>query len=164
MSEPAPGHVSDMQQSIHAVEINKCTEIGDVFHGPNYAITDVHALQELLALFATLLFDYLASAEHDVLSIVIQFDDFEIVSVANELLQILWRNDIDLRRWQKCLNPDVHHQAAFHDRSNLAFDQPIILENSNDLVPILPVGGFFLGQDNHAFIVFQPFQQDVHFV
>ena len=144
MSESAPGHVGHMQQSIHAVEINECTEIGDVFHGPNYSIADVNALQELLALFAALLFDYLAPAEHDVLSLVIQFDDFEIVSVADELLQILWRNDIDLRRWQKCLNPDVHHQAAFDDRSDLAFDQAVTFENGNDLVPVLAVGCLFL--------------------
>src|SRR5215471_17619370 len=137
MSEAAPGHVGHMQQSIHAVEINKCAEIGDVLHSPIYAITDVHALQELLALFAALLFDYLAPAEHDVLTFVIQFDDFEIVSVADELLQILWRNDIDLRRRQKCLNPYVHHQAAFDDRSNFTFDQAVTLENGNDLVPVL---------------------------
>src|SRR5438105_13220500 len=100
MSEPAPSHVGHMQQSIHAVEINKCTEIGDVFHGPNYSIADVHALQELLALFTALFFDYLAPAEHDVLSIVIYFNDFEIVSVADELLYILWVYDVNLRRWQ----------------------------------------------------------------
>src|ERR1043166_2526527 len=144
MSEPAPGHVGHMQQSIHAVEINKCTEIGDVFHGPNYAIADVHALQELLALFAALLFNYLAPAEHDVLSFVIQFDDFEIVSVADELLQIFWGTAINLRRWQKCLNPDVHHQAAFDDRSDLAFDQAVTFEDGTDLVPVLAVGRLFL--------------------
>src|SRR5215467_13587708 len=144
MSEPTPGHVGHMQQSIHPIEINERTEIGDVFHGPNDSIADVHALQELLALFAALLFDYLAPAEHDVLSLVIQFDDFEIVSVADELLQILWGNDINLRRWQKCLNPDVHHQAAFDDRPDLPFDQAITFEDGNDLVPVLAVGRLFL--------------------
>src|SRR5215471_2319412 len=136
MSQSTPRHIGHVQQTVHAIEINECTEIRDVFHRSNYTVADVHALQEFLAFFAALLFDHFAPAQHDILSVVVELDDFEIVSVADELLQILWRDDIDLRRRQKRLNPDVHHQAAFDDRSNLAFDQAVALENADDLVPV----------------------------
>ena len=38
MTEPAPGHVSYVQQAIHAVEIDKSAEVGDVFHGAADAV------------------------------------------------------------------------------------------------------------------------------
>ena len=86
MSQSAPRHVGDVQQTIHSIEINKRAEVRDVFDRANYAIADVHALQEFLALLAALLFDYLAPAEHDVLALVVELDDFEIIRVADELL------------------------------------------------------------------------------
>ena len=144
MSEAAPCHVGHMQQSIHSIEIDERTEIGDVFHCADHTIADIHALKEFLAFLAAFFFDYLAPAEHNVLPFVVQLDDFEVVRVADELLQILWGNDINLRRRQKCLNPDVHHQAAFDDRSNLAFDQAVAFENTDNFVPILAVGCFLL--------------------
>ncbi len=158
MSESTPRHIGDVEQTIHAIEVDECAEVCDVFDGAVDAVADVHAVQELLALFAALLLDHFAAGENNVLPVVVDFDDLEIVSVADELLQILWRNDIDLRRGQKCFDADVDHQSAFDDRFDFAFDQAVTLENLNDLVPVLPVGGFFLGEDDHAFVVFQPFQ------
>src|SRR6266436_6683382 len=117
-----------------------------------------------LALFAALLFDHLASAEHDVLSVVIEFNDFEIVSVPDELLQILWWNDINLGGRQECLDANVHHQSAFDDRSHFTFDKAVTLENVNDLVPVLAVGRFLLRKHHHAFFVFQSLQENVDLV
>ena len=122
MSESAPGHIGDVQQAIHTIEINECAEVGDVFHGADDAVAHVHAFHEFLSLFAALLLDHFAPAEHNVFAVVIELNDLEIVGVANELPQIFWRNDVDLRRRQKRLNADIHHQAAFHHRFHLAFD------------------------------------------
>src|SRR4029450_13344010 len=164
MPQPAPGHVGDVQQPIHPIEIDECAEVSDVFHCASYSVAHVHAFHEFQALFASLLLDYLAPAEHDVFAVVIEFNDFEIVRVANKLLQILWWNDIDLRCRQKCLDADVHHQAAFHYRFHLAFDEAVTFEYTDDLIPILAVSGFLLRQNNHAFFVFQPLQKHVHLV
>ena len=114
--------------------------------------------------FAALLLDHLASAEHHIFAIVIDLDDFEVVGVANELLQIFWRNDVNLRRGQKRLNADVHHEAAFDHRFHLALDQAVTLENTDDFVPVLAVGGFLLRKNDHAFFVLQPLQEHLHFV
>src|SRR5207248_400828 len=107
---------------------------------------------------------HLAAAENDVFAVVVEFNDLEIVGVANELLQILWWNDVDLRCRQKRLNTDVHHQPTFHHRFYFAFDQAVALENTDNLVPILAVSGFLLRENDHAFIVFQPLQKHVHLV
>ena len=164
MPQPTPGHVGDVQQPIHPIEIDECSEVSDVFHRAGYAVAHVNAFHEFQAFFASLLLDYFAPAQHDVLAIVIELNDFEIVRVANELLQILWWNDVDLRCRQKCLNADVHHQAAFHYRFHLAFDEAVTLEHTHDLVPILAVGGFLLRENNHTFFVFQPLQKHLHLV
>ena len=164
MPEPAPGHIGDVKQTIHAIEIDKRAEVRKIFDGANHPVADVHAIHEFLPLFAALLLDHLAPAKHDVFAVVVKLDDFKIVRVANELLQIFWRDDIDLRCRQKCLDADVHHQAAFHHGFYLAFDQAIPFENMHDLVPVLAVSGFFLREHDHALVVFEPLEQHVHLV
>src|SRR6266576_3040179 len=143
MTKPSPGHVGYMQQAIHPIEIDKSAEVSDVFHSADDAVAHVHAFHEFLPLLATLLLNYLTPAENDIFAVVIELNDFEIVRVANELLQVLWRNNVDLRGRQKCLNADVYHETAFHDRLHFAFDQAVTLKHTDDLVPILTVSGFF---------------------
>src|SRR5205809_1076515 len=164
MSEAPPRHIRDVQQAIHAIQIDERAEVGDVFHGAGYAVADIDAFHEFLALITALLLDHFAPAEHDVLAIVVELDDFEIVCVANELLQILWRNDIDLRSRQERLHADVDHQAAFDHRLYLAFDQSDTFENTDDFVPILAIGGYLFRENDHAFFVFQSLQENVHLV
>src|SRR4029077_3287056 len=97
-------------------------------------------------------------------AIVVDLDDLEIVSVADELLQIFWRHDVDLRRGQKCFYADVHHQAAFDDRFDFAFDQAVALEYACDLVPILAIRRLLFRKDDHTLVVLQPFEQNIDLV
>src|SRR5450432_725071 len=137
MSKAAPGHVGDMQKAIHAIEVDEGAEIGQILDRAVDAIAHLDALEEFLALLAALLLDELAAAEDDVLTVVVNLNNLEIVGVANELLQIFGRNNINLRGRQKCFHADVNHETAFDDGLHLAFDQAIALENRGDLVPIL---------------------------
>jgi hypothetical protein len=153
-----------VQQAVHPIEIDERAEVGDVFDGADYAVANVDAFHEFLALLAALLFDHLTTAKHHVFAVVIELNDLEVVGVANELLQIFWRNNVDLGRRQKCLNADVHHQPALHHRFYFAFDKAVAFENTNNLVPVLTVRSFFLRKNDHAFLVLKPFQEHVHFV
>src|SRR5437867_2793449 len=109
MTKPAPGHIGDVKQAIHPIEIDERAEVSQIFYRADNAVADLHAVQKLLPFLAALLFDDLAPAEHDVAAIIVDFDDLEIVSVADELLQIFWRDNVDLRRRQERLHADVHH-------------------------------------------------------
>ena len=155
MSEPAPGHVGDVKQPVHAIEIDKRPEVGEIFDRALHLVADFHAFHEFLSLFAPLLLDQFAPAEHDVFAVVIDLDDFEIVSVADKLLQIFRRNDVDLRCGQKCFDTDVYHQAAFDHGFHFSFDQAIAVKNTRDFVPVLTICGFLFRKDDHAFVVFQ---------
>ena len=164
MTEAAPAHVGDVEQAVHAVEIDERAEVGEILHGARDAIADIHAVHELLALLAALLLDQFAAAEDDVLAVVVDFDDLEIVGVADELLQIFRRHDVDLRRGQKRLDADVDHQSAFDDGFHLAFDQAVFLKHARDLVPVLAIGGFLLREHDHAFVVLEALEQHIDFV
>ena len=164
MSETAPRHVGDVEQAIHSIQIDERAEVSEIFYRALHLVADLHAFHEFLSLFAPLLLDQFAPAEHDVFAVVVDLDDLEIVGVTDELLQIFRRNDIDLRCRQKCLDADVHHKPAFHDRFHLAFDQAVAVKNTRDLVPILAIRGFFLRENDHAFVVFQSLEEHVHFI
>ncbi len=47
---------------------------------------------------------------------------------------------------------------------DLALDEAVALENFDDLFPVLLVGGFFLGEDDHALVVFEALQEHFDFV
>ena len=164
MSEAAPGHVGDVEQAVHAIEIDERAEIGQVFHGAFDHVADLHAFEELLPLLAAFLFDQFAARKDDVLSVIVNFDDLEVVGVADELLQIFRRNNVDLRRGQKRFDADVDHQAAFHDRLHLALDQAVAGENAGDLVPILAISGLFFRENDHAFVVLETLEEHFDFV
>ena len=65
---------------------------------------------------------------------------------------------------QERLDADVDDQAAFDDRLDLAFDESVAGEDLRDLVPVLAVGGLLLGEDDHAFVVFEPLEEHFDFV
>src|SRR5438270_4869011 len=115
MSEPAPGHVSDMKQAVHSIEVDESAEIGQIFYCAGDAVAHLYAFHEFLSFLASLLLDQFASAEHDVPAVVIDLNNLEIVGVADKLLEIFRRHDVDLRRGQKRFDSDVDHQSAFHD-------------------------------------------------
>ncbi len=97
-------------------------------------------------------------------AVVVDFDDLEVVGVAHELLEIFRGDDVDLRSGQERLDADVDGEARFDDGFDFAFDEAIALEDLDDLFPVLAVGGFFLGEDDRALVVFEAQDQHFHFV
>ena len=164
MSEATPSHVRDVEQAVHSIQIDERAEVGEIFHSALHLVADLHAFHEFLSLFTPFLLDQLTTAEHDVFAVVINLNDFKIVSVADKLLQIFRRNDVDLRCGQKCFDTDVYHQAAFDHGFHFSFDQAIAVKNTRDFVPVLTICGLLFRKDDHAFVVFQALEEDVHFV
>jgi len=65
-------------------------------------------------------FDDFAAAEDDVLAVVVDLDDLEFVDLADVFVEILRRDDVDLRAGQEGFDADVDHEAAFDDSLDLA--------------------------------------------
>ena len=127
-------------------------------------VADVDAFQERLPLGVALGLDQLAAREHDVLAVVVDLDDPEIIGVADELVEVLRRGDVDLAAGQERFHTDVHHQAALDHALDLALDEAVAVKHADDLFPVLAMEGFLAGEDHHALVVFEPFEEHVHLV
>src|SRR2546421_12930276 len=121
MPEPAPGHVSDVEQAVHAIEVDERAEVGQIFHRALHLVPYVHPIEEFLPFLAALLLDQLTPAEHNIAAVIVDLDDFEIVSVADELLQIFRRGDVDLRRREKNFENHGYPQPPLFDRPSPSF-------------------------------------------
>ena len=153
-----------MQQTVHAVEIHEHPEIGDVFDHADDLVARLDAIEELLALLGALGLDDLAAGEHDVFPVVVDFDDLELVNLADVFVEVLRRDDVDLAAGQEGLDADVDHETALHDGLHLALHETTVLIDLVNLVPVLAMRGLFLGEDDHALIVFEAFEEDFDFV
>ena len=67
------------------------------------------------------------------------------------------------RAGQERLDADVEHEAALDHGLDLAADEAAVVENLDDLFPVLLLGGLFLGEDDHAFVVLEAFEEDFDF-
>ncbi len=164
VAEAAPGHVGDVEQAVHAIEVDERAEIGEVLDGAVDGAADLDAIEEFLALLGALLLDEFAAGEDDVFAVVVDLDDLEVVGVADELLEVLRGDDVDLGGREEGFDADIDGEAAFDDGFDLALDEAVALEDLDDLVPVLLVGGFFLGELDHALVVFEAFEEHFDFV
>ena len=162
--DPAPAHVRDVEQAVHAAEVDEDAEVGDVLDHALDDVADLDGLEELLALLGALGLDDLTAGEDDVLPLVVDFDDFEFVDLAEVFVEIFRRDDVDLGAGEESFDADVDHEAAFDDGFDFALHEAAVVEDFDDLVPVLLVGGFLFREDDHALVVFEFFEEDFDLV
>ena len=153
-----------MQEAVDAVEVDECTEVGDVFDRADDFIADGDSAEESLAFLRAFLLDDFAAAENHIFAVFVDFDDLEIVGISNELLEVLWRHDVDLGCGEESLHTHVDGEAAFDGAADFAFDEAVALENSDDFFPILALGCLLFRENDHAFVIFEAFEENFDFV
>src|ERR1039457_2390338 len=163
MVQPAPTHVGDVEQAVEAVQINKRAEIRDVLDRALADVAGHHFRKELGALVAALGLDEFAAGQDDVLALLIDLDDLEFVAVADERLEILRRDHVNLRRRQKRLDADVDDHPALDDGLDFAHDAAAFVANGKDALPVFLELCFFVREDNGAFLVFELLDEHVNF-
>ena len=164
VAEAAPAHIGDVEETVHAIEIDEGAEVGEVFDHALDRAADFDGIEEALAFFAAFLLDEFAAGKDDIFAIVINFDDFEVVGIADELLEILGWDDIDLGAWKEGFDADIDDESAFDDGFDLAFDEAVAVEDGDNFFPILAIGGLFFGENDGAFVVFEATEKDFDFV
>ena len=162
--DAAPTHVGDVKQAIDAVQIDKRAEIRDVLDGALPDVTRGHLAEELLAALHSFLFDQFAPGEHDVLPLLVDFDDLEIVGVADVLRQVLRRYDVNLGSGQKGFNADIDEQPALDHALDFTGDGAPFIANGQDAFPILLELRLFLGKNDHSLLVFELLNQHIYLV
>ena len=164
MADAAPAHIGDVQQAVDAVEVDERAEIGDVLDGALADIAGGHLGEQFLAAFDAFLLDEFAAGKNDVLPLLVDFDNLEVVGVADVLVEILGRGDVDLRGGQEGLDADVDEQTAFDDGFDFAGDGAAFVANGEDAFPVFLELGLFLGENDHAFLVFELLDEHIDFI
>ena len=107
-----------------------------------------------LQLVALLLEEH-AAREHDVAALLVELDDLELVGLADQLVEVADRAQVDLRAGEERLHAaaDGDREAALHALADGAFDELVALARGADLVPDLHLVGLLLGEGDQAVVV-----------
>ena len=166
MADAAPAHVGDVQQAVDAVEVDERAEIGDVL---DRALADVARASSRRAASGGVrvrsCFDQFAAGEDDVLPLLVDLDDLEIVGVADELLRDssgVMTSICDAGR--NASTPMLTSRPPLTTALTLPLMRAAFVADGEDAFPVLLELGLFLGEDDHAFLVFEFLDQDIDFV
>src|SRR4051812_3600008 len=115
MVDVAPRELRDVDQAVHAVEVDERAEVDDV---RDLTLDDVawrEPVEDRLAHLLALVLEDGAAREHDVVPRTIELDHLAAELLAQELVEILDATDVDQRRGQEPADAQVEDQAAFDD-------------------------------------------------
>ena len=134
--DPLPRHIRDMQQAVHASEINKRTIVGEVLDNALNRHTFLQLFEQSITFFAADRLQHCSARYHHVVTLSIQFDQAELQFLPLEMQRIANRSYIDQRPGQEC--PDVvkvDRESAFDFAVDHAGDNVIFLMRSFQLHP-----------------------------
>ena len=159
--DPPPRHIGDMEESIHALQVNKCTKVGDVLHHATTDFVGFESFQERLALFRSGFFQNLAPAQNNVAPAGVDLEDTEILLATNVVFEISHWPDINLGPRQERVHTHVDDQATLHTALDQAANRPAFLVVLDNAVP----GLFHLGladtDNRHAVFILDLFEEDI---
>jgi hypothetical protein len=140
-----PAHVGDsVVQAVESIEVDERAEVGEVLDDPFPSFADAHVGQQRPAFLVALVLDQLASREHDVLPILVDLDNLELERLADIIVEIAWRDDVDLRGRKKCLNTNVDGESTFDLRADFTFNRAAFAARAANAVPVFLLLGLFV--------------------
>ncbi len=164
VTDAAPAHVSDVQQSVDATEVDECTVVGQVLDRTVDDRADLQLADGLLALRTALFLEQNPAGQHDVAALLVELDDLEGCRRADEALEVLHRPQIDLGTRQEGLDANVDVQPTLDAGDDGAFDDLVLVDRLLDLVPGLHHVGLFLGQNQRTVPSLEALEVDLDFV
>ena len=162
--DPAPAHVGDVQEAVEAVEIDERAVVGDVLHNAPAYVAGLDFGEQVAALFGALLLNELAAGDDDVLALRVDFDDFEIVGLADVLVEILGRLHVDLGSGQEGVHADADDEPALDFALDSAGEDGAFLAVGEDFLPVLFLLGLVVGYYGIAFAVLEFFEKNLDFL
>src|SRR5574337_24521 len=165
MAHALPRHVGDVQQAVDAAQVHERAVIGEVLHHTLDDGAFDQALQQLLALLGELGLDDGAAADHHVVALAVQLDDFELEFLALEVGRLAHRAHVDQRAGQERADVlDVDGETTLDLAGNHADDGLFLVERLLQVVPHHRPLGLLARQLGLAETVFQGFEGYLHLV
>ena len=165
MRNPAPADVGDMQQTVHAAEVDERAEIGDVLDHALAEFVDLHFSEQLAALILEGLLEQFAAGNHDIAAVEIDLDDLDIEFLADVVIHIVHRAHIELRAGQEGREAfDIDHDAALDAVTHEPLDNMTFAVFGGDAVPGLDRISLFKADLRHIVAVFDLFEVNIDLV
>ena len=118
-----PRELGDVDQAVHAVEVDERAEVDDVRDLALDHVAGLKLVEDLLALLLALLLEHGAAREHDVVARAVELDHLRAQLLAEELVEVLHAADVDERRRQEAAHAEVEDQTALDDLDHAAVDR-----------------------------------------
>src|ERR1051326_5783068 len=162
MVDVRPGELGDVDQAVHAVEVDERAEVDDVRDLPLDDVAGIELVEDALALVFPLLLENRAPREDDVVPRAVELDHLRPQLLAEELVEILDTADVHERRGQEAPDAEVEDQAALDDLDDAAVDRLARLRGLLDPLPRELEAGALLREDQPAFRVLLREDERVH--
>ena len=152
--DAAPGDVGDVQQPVHAAQIDEGAVIGDVLHHAVEDLAFLQALDQLAALLGAGLFQHGAAGHHDVAAGAVHLQDLERLRRAHQRADVAHRADIDLAAGQEGHGAaEIDGEAALHPAVDAAGDALLALERLFQVAPGFLAASLLARQHDGAVLV-----------
>src|SRR3989449_139896 len=162
---PAIAHVGDVEQAVHAAQVDEGAEVGDVLHDALPRLADLQLLHQDVALRLALGFEQDAAAHHDVAASLVQLDDLELEALAQELVDVGHAPQGDLAAGEERIHAhQVHHHAAFDLLDQRARHRLVLLVGLADALPDPHEVGLLLREDDRAFLILEMLEEHLDHV
>src|SRR3954452_19547526 len=150
MVDVRPRELGDVNEAVHAVEVDERAEVDDVRDLPLDDVARVELVEDALALVLPLLLEDRAAREDDVVARAVELDHLRAQLLAEELVEVLDAPDVDQRRGQEPAYAEVEDQAALDDLDDAAVDGLARLRRALDPLPRELEPGALLREDQPA--------------
>ncbi len=165
MLDTLPGHIGDVQQTIHAAQVDERTVVGEVLDDTLDDLAFLQGLQQSLTLGAVLGFQHAAAGNDNVVALLVELDDLELELFAFQVRGVANRTDIDQRTRQECTDAvDVDGETALDLAVDDALDHFFSSESRFQNNPGFRALGLFTGQLGFAKAIFDRVQSNVDLV
>src|SRR5690606_27348226 len=165
MLDALPGHVGDVQQAVHAAQVDECAVVGEVLDDTLDLLAFLQRFQQRFALGAVLGFQDATTGNDNVVALLVQLDDLEFEFLAFQVSGITHRTDIDQGTWQERTDAvNVDSEAALNLTVDNALDHFLSGESCFQNDPALGTLGFLAGQLGLTEAIFNRVQRNVNFV
>src|SRR5690349_20753848 len=165
VGHPPVGHVGDVEQAVHAAQVDEGAEVGDVLDHALPDLADGELLHQVLALVGPLIFEDDAAAHDDVPPALVELDDLELVGLPEELVDVRHPPERDLAAGEERVDAhQVHDHAALDLLDQRAFDRLIVLVGHADLLPDPHEVGLLLREDDRPLLVLEVLEEHLDLV
>src|ERR1051326_1317474 len=165
MRHAAIAHVGDVQQPVHAAEVDERAEVGDVLDHAGAHLTDLQLLHEDFALRLALRLEQHAARHHDVAAPLVELDDLELVALPQQLVDVGDAPQGDLApREERVDAHEVDDDTTLDLLLQRAGHRLVPLEGLADPFPDPHEVGFLLRKDDRALLILQLLEVDLDLV